>query len=123
MLWLTSTSSSTSTRSGLCSAETPCTSGAWGETCALALYAWQRLVSDLGSRELPQPLGSKAVGVRALAPMRFLGDGEEPGPWCYHIPLWSKPVEAQLRDCNWLRQQRRVSVTLELGLPGLSDLP
>jgi hypothetical protein len=64
-----------------------------------------------------------AVGLRALPPMRFLGDAEEPGSWCYHIPLWSNPVVAQLQVWDWFGQHRCVSVALEFALPGLFGLP
>jgi hypothetical protein len=94
-----------------------------GGTWALALCDRQRLFLDLGGRVLPQPLRSMAVGLRALPPMRFLGDADEPGSWCYHIPLWPNPVVAQLKDWDWFGQQRGVSVALEFALPGLFDLP
>jgi hypothetical protein len=94
-----------------------------GDTWALALCDRQRLFLELGGRVLPQPLRSMAVGLRALPPMSFVGESEEPGPWCYHIPLWSNPVVVQLQDWDWFGQQRGVSVALEFALPGLFGLP
>jgi hypothetical protein len=95
-----------------------------GEVWGLVLCDKQRLFMDIGGRVLPQPLRSLAVGLRALPPLRFVGDvPDTPGDWCYHVPLWSNPTVAQLQQWDWFGQQRQVLVGLEYALPGLFGLP
>jgi hypothetical protein len=65
--------------------------GFWG----LALCDKGRLFRDAGGRLLPDPLRAFALGIRALPPISYVGAAPvQPGPWCYHIPLWSNPLVA-----------------------------
>jgi hypothetical protein len=97
---------------------------AGGDQWALALCDKQRLFPALGGQVLPQPLRALATGLRALPPLEFVGAAsEEPGPWCYHIPLWSNPLVAVEQVWDWFGRQRTVKVGLEFGLPGLFGLP
>ena len=94
--------------------------GHWG----LALCDRRWLFPAEGGPMLPQPLRAMAVGIRALPPLQCVGDGPgAPGPWCYHVPLWSNPVVAVQEQWDWFGQQRLVRVGLEFAFPGLRDLP
>jgi hypothetical protein len=94
--------------------------GCW----ALALCDRRRLFPGTGDRLLPQPLRSLALGLRALPPLESVGGASAtPGPWCFHIPLWSNPRVVQEQSWEWFGQQRLVKVGLEFALPGLFGLP
>lgn len=92
--------------------------GYWG----LALCGRRCLFREAGGRLLPDPLRAFALGIRALPYLRCVGSEPEPGPWCYHIPLWSNPLVAHREQWDWFGQQRQVMVGLEFVLPGLSGL-
>jgi hypothetical protein len=63
------------------------------------------------------------VGIRALPPLRQVVGEQQPGPWCYNIPLWGTPVLGHREQWEWFGQQRQVLVGLEFALPDLCGLP
>jgi hypothetical protein len=91
----------------------------WG----LALCDRGRLFRDAGGQLLPDPLRAFALGIRALPSIRHVGAVPvQPGPWCFHIPLWSNPVVAHLEQWDWYGQPRQVKVGLEFVVPDMCDL-
>jgi hypothetical protein len=94
--------------------------GWWG----LALCSKRYLFPDLGGDRLPQPLRAMAMGLHALPPLEHVGQqGEEPGEWCWHIPLWSNPTVVEKQQWDWFGLQRCVGVGLEFVFPELLGLP
>jgi hypothetical protein len=95
-----------------------------GDWWGLALCDKPYLFPEPGKRPLPQPLRAMALGLHALPPLEFVGDqAEEPGEWCWHIPLWSNPVLVERQSWEWFGQHRDVGVGLEFVFPGLVGLP
>lgn len=90
----------------------------------LALCSRQWLFPAGAEQPLPAPLRSLAIGLRALPPLKHVdGDLWDPGPWCWHAPLWSNPLAAYRESWDWYGQQREVAVGLEAAVaPGLLSL-
>jgi len=101
----------------------PAYSGAW----SLTLCARHFLFEDHSAYSpLPHPLRAFAIGMRALPPVAYVGEGLAlpVGDWCYHAPLWSNPLLVRKQAWDWFGAQRQVVVGLEwVAPPGLLNLP
>ena len=74
---------------------------------------------------LPRALRTMAMGLRALPPMKHVGDTPlDVTELCWEAPLWANPLFVTAQSWSWFGQQRDIVVGLEsVAAPGLLQLP